>query len=102
MDSEPFALSNWLSTIPSESCRSRKSPTNFTDEAFSLSNLQPNTMYYFRAVGQNSSGTVLGDVKTFTTTRVPSTAPQTITDVETGEIKSGYLIITPDAPSDAP
>jgi hypothetical protein len=74
-------------------------PSNFS---FSLSNLQPNTQYYFRAVGQNSSGTVRGDVKTFTTTRVPSTPPEKISDVETGQIKSGYLVVTPDAASDAP
>jgi phosphodiesterase/alkaline phosphatase D-like protein len=74
-------------------------PSNFS---FTLPDLQPNTQYYFRAVGQNSSGTVRGDVKTFTTTRVPSTPPEKITDVETGQIKSGYLIITPDASSDAP
>src|SRR5207302_682781 len=63
---------------------------------------QPNTQYYFRAVGQSGTSIVRGDVKTFTTTRVPSTAPQTISDVETGQIKSGYLIVTPDAISDAP
>ena len=74
-------------------------PANFS---FNLSNLQPDTQYYFRAVGQNSSGKVSGDVKTFTTTRVPSTPPQKIPDVETGQIKSGYLIITPDGSSDAP
>src|SRR5207248_1439148 len=67
-----------------------------------LNNLQPNTQYYFRAVAQNSTGTVRGDVKTFSTTRVPSTAPEKINDVETGQIKSGYLIVTPDATSDAP
>src|SRR2546425_2068511 len=71
------------------------------DYSSALSNLQPNTRYYFRAVAEGSSGTVHGDVKMFTTTRVPSTAPQT-GDVEAGQIKAGYLIITPDATSDAP
>jgi len=70
--------------------------------SFMLTSLQPGTTYYFRAVGQNASGSVRGDVKSFTTTRVPSTPPQTNPDVETGDIKSGYLIITPDATSDAP
>jgi len=69
--------------------------------SFSLSNLQPNTQYYFRAAGQTSSGPVHGDVKTFTTKRVPSTTPET-TEVETGKIKTGYLIITPDGTSAAP
>src|SRR3989442_16019100 len=71
------------------------------DYSSGLSHLQPNTHYYFRAVAEGSSGTVHGDVKMFTTTRVPSTAPQT-GDVEAGQIKAGYLIITPDATSDAP
>src|SRR5256884_4473694 len=70
--------------------------------SFSPSNLQPNTRYYFRAVGQNASGMVRGEVKMFTTTRVPATPPQSISEVETGEIKSGYVVITPDASSDAP
>ena len=74
-------------------------PSSFS---FSLTSLQPGTTYYFRAVGQSAGGSVRGDVKTFTTTRVPSTPPQTNPDVETGDIKSGYLIITPDAASDAP
>ena len=70
--------------------------------SFSPSNLQPNTRYYFRAVGQNASGMVRGEVKMFTTTRVPATPPQSISEVEAGEIKSGYVVITPDASSDAP
>ncbi len=67
-----------------------------------LGHLLPNTTYYFRVVGYRSGGTVSGDVKTFTTTRVPSTAPEKISEVETGQIKSGYLIITPDTASSAP
>jgi hypothetical protein len=74
-------------------------PSNFS---FTLTSLQPGTTYYFRAVAQNAGGSVRGEVKTFTTTRVPSTPPQTNPDVETGDIKSGYLIVTPDAASDAP
>lgn len=34
-----------------------------------LSNLQPNTVYYFRAVAQNSAGIVRGAMKQFTTSR---------------------------------
>ncbi|MEK7581888.1 MAG: hypothetical protein AAB488_00975 [Patescibacteria group bacterium] len=34
----------------------------------SITGLQPNTVYYFRAVGQSSSGQVYGNVLTFTTT----------------------------------
>ena len=90
------------SPLANETTSQSFSGTDPSHYSFTLSDLQPNTQYYFRAVGQNSSGTVRGDVKTFTTTRVPSTPPQKITDVETGQIKSGYLIITPDAPSDAP
>ncbi len=70
-----------------------------------LRNLQPGTTYYFRAVVYPAVAgvpNVLGDIKTFTTTRVPSTTPQTISEVEHGDIKSGYLIITPDAGSSAP
>ncbi len=70
--------------------------------SFSLSDLQPNTPYFFRAVGQNASGTVRGEVKMFKTTRVPATPPQSISEVEAGQIKSGYVVITPDASSNAP
>jgi phosphodiesterase/alkaline phosphatase D-like protein len=77
---------------------SGSSPSSFS---FSLSGLQASTPYFFRAVGQNSGGTVKGDVKTFTTPRVTTTKPDT-TGVETGQIKSGYVIITPDSTSDAP
>jgi hypothetical protein len=70
--------------------------------SYSLPGLQPSTTYYFRAVGQTSStNAVRGDVRSFTTTRVASTAPQT-TEVEQGTIKSGYVIITPDTSSGAP
>jgi hypothetical protein len=94
----------WGTTTP---LTNQTTPQSFSGSdpahySFTLSNLQPNTQYYFRAAGQNSSGTVRGDVKTFTTTRVPSTTPQKIDDVETGQIKSGYLVITPDTASDAP
>src|SRR5207249_6988825 len=52
---------------------------------------------------QRTGGTaVRGAVRSFTTGRVSSTAPQTITEVEQGVIKSGYVIITPDANSSAP
>jgi hypothetical protein len=45
---------------------------------------------------------VRGAVRSFTTGRVSSTAPQTITEVEQGAIKSGYVVITPDDSSNAP
>ena len=71
--------------------------------AQTLRELQPNTTYYFRAVAQRTGGTAMrGAVRSFTTGRVSSTAPQTITEVEQGVIKSGYVIITPDANSSAP
>lgn len=71
--------------------------------AYPLTNLQANTTYYFRAVGQNTGGRAArGDVRSFTTPRVVSTEPGTITDVERGVIRSGYVIITPDASSGAP
>ena len=71
--------------------------------AQTLRELQPNTTHYFRAVAQRTGGTVVrGAVRSFTTGRVSSTAPQTITEVEQGAIKSGYVIITPDANSNAP
>ena len=70
--------------------------TSSQNYAYLLADLQPNTTYYFRAAGRNAGGTVRGDVKTFTTARVPSTSPQTISEVEHGAIKSGYVIITPD------
>jgi hypothetical protein len=94
----------WGTTTP---LSNQTTPQSFTGSgpagfSFTLSNLQPNTHYYYRAVGQNASGTVDGDYKAFTTPRVSSTQPQTITGVETGTIKSGYLIVTPDGTSDAP
>lgn len=70
--------------------------------SFSLANLQPSTTYFFRAAGQGSGGIVRGAVKSFTTTRVPSTEPQPISDVETGSIATGYVIVTPDGASTAP
>ncbi|HEY2385043.1 MAG TPA: hypothetical protein VGK48_28035 [Terriglobia bacterium] len=77
---------------------SGNSPANYS---FSLSSLQPGTQYYYRAVAQNSTGTVTGKVVSFATTRVPSTVPQT-TNVESGQIQSGYVIVTPAAGSDSP
>src|SRR6266404_3823133 len=60
-------------------------------------NLQPNTRYYFRAVAQNgTSAPVRGSVKTFTTSRIASTTPET-SEVERGAVRSGYMIITPEA-----
>ncbi len=76
---------------------------NTANFAYSLTGLQPNTTYYFRAAGQASTGNaVRGETHSFTTGRVASTPPVTIPEVETGSIKSGYVIITPDAGSDAP
>jgi hypothetical protein len=79
-----------------------------------LTNLKPGTTYYFRAVGYPSvagAANALGDIKTFTTLQNPSTtttdtvsttAPQKIPEVEDGQIKSGYVVITPDSGSAAP
>jgi len=65
-------------------------------------NLQPNTRYYFRAVAQNgTSAPVRGSVKSFTTSRIASTTPET-SEVERGAVRSGYMIITPEASSGAP
>src|SRR3989475_4795360 len=67
-----------------------------------LNELHSNTTFYFRAVVYRPGGTnVAGDISSFTTPRVPTTRPQT-SEVERGETKSGYLIITPDGSSDAP
>jgi len=56
---------------------------NFT-VSYSLSNLQPNTTYYFRLRGVNQHGSFFGDVKSFTTgilNTIPVTMPATnITD----------------------
>ncbi len=65
-----------------------------------LNDLHSNTTYYFRAVGYRRGANVLGDISTFTT-RVATTRPET-SEVERGEVKSGYLVITPDGSSDAP
>src|SRR5207249_755899 len=76
-----------------------------------IRNLQPRTTYYFRLVVYPAVAgvpNVLGDIKTFTTTgdetttRVPSTVPEVISEVEHGNIRSGYVIITPDPTSAAP
>ncbi len=67
-----------------------------------LNELHSNTTYYFRAVVYRPGGAnVAGDISSFTTPRLPTTRPQT-SEVERGETKSGYLIITPDGSSDAP
>jgi hypothetical protein len=56
----------------------------------------------------NTAAAVRSDIKNFTTSSAApisstvTTAPEKINDVETGQIRSGYLIITPDATSDAP
>jgi hypothetical protein len=69
---------------------------------FSLRELQAGATYYFRAVGYRSGGSdVPGSILTCTTSRVVSTTPET-TSVEQGDIKSGYVIITPDGSSSAP
>jgi hypothetical protein len=76
-----------------------------------LKDLQPRTKYYFRAVlypGVEGAANVLGQIKTFTTSgeattdRVPATAPEKINEVEQGQIRSGYVVITPDSGSAAP
>lgn len=70
--------------------------------SYPLTGLHPSTTYYFRAVGQSSTGSpVRGEIRSFATTRVSSTTPET-TAVEQGDIKSGYVIITPDTSSSAP
>jgi len=70
--------------------------------SFPLRNLQPGMTYYFRAVGYRSGGSnAMGEILTCTTSRVASTTPET-TEVERGDIKSGYVIITPDAGSASP
>src|SRR5262249_35226005 len=47
---------------------------------FSLSKLQPHTVYYFRLDAYRSGGAhVLGDIKTFTTSDAPAEAPMTVT-----------------------
>jgi hypothetical protein len=70
--------------------------------SFLLRNLQPGMTYYFRAVGYRSGGTnAMGEILTCTTNRVASTKPET-TEVEHGDIRSGYVVITPDTGSGAP
>lgn len=65
-------------------------------------NLQPNTTYYFRAVAQSgTSAAIRGSVRSFTTSRVAPTTPET-SEVERGTVRSGYVIITPEASSAAP
>ena len=76
--------------------------TTIADLTQTLNELHSNTTFYFRAVVYRPGGTnVAGDISSFTTPRVPTTRPQT-SEVERGETKSGYLIITPDGSSDAP
>jgi phosphodiesterase/alkaline phosphatase D-like protein len=87
--------------LPNKTTAQQFTGSNPSNYSFAVSSLQPNTYYYYRAVGQNSTGTVTGDVKSFTTTRVPSTVPQT-SNVESGQIQSGYVIVTPGAASDPP
>jgi phosphodiesterase/alkaline phosphatase D-like protein len=87
--------------LPNKTTAQQFSGSDPSNYSFSLSSLQPNTHYYYRAVAQNSAGTVTGDYKAFTTTRVPSTVPQT-GNVESGQIQTGYVIVTPGAASDSP
>jgi phosphodiesterase/alkaline phosphatase D-like protein len=98
----------WFEWGPSTPLGNQTTPQNINASsivssfAYSLTNLQPNTTYYFRAVAQNASATVRGDVRSFTTTRVPSTVPQPNPDVERGITRSGYVVITPGEASAAP
>jgi hypothetical protein len=66
-----------------------------------VKNLQPGTTYYFRAVGYAAGGSVPGAVHTFSTPKA-TTLTVNIPDVEQGTIRSGYVVITPDASSGAP
>ena len=54
-----------------------------------LSNLQPHTTYYFRAVGYREGSISNGDVKTFTTSDAPVTATLTVTTTTATTITSG-------------
>ncbi len=56
-----FSLGNQTNT------QSAGNGSNSISLNFSLSNLQPNTTYYFRAVAQNSFGTSQGSILSFTT-----------------------------------
>jgi hypothetical protein len=82
--------------------KSISSTTATSDFSFTVTGLQPNTKYYFRAVAQNAQGSVRGDFRDFKTERVASTPPETINEVEHGNIRSGYVVITPDTASAAP
>jgi len=60
--------------------------TNYVNYAAALTGLSPNTTYYFRAVASNPSGTVYGDILSFTTQSYTSSnviiqPPQTQTKV---------------------
>ncbi len=88
-----------MNKTPEKSFDGSSEPYSYS---YSVTNLQPNTTYYFMAVAKNSAGVVRGEPKSFTTSRVPSTAPEKISDVEQGEIRSGYVVITPDNNSAAP
>jgi phosphodiesterase/alkaline phosphatase D-like protein len=90
------------STLGNRTTAQRFDGNRESNYAYPLTSLQPNTAYYFRAVAQGTSGNpVMGETLRFATTRVASTTPET-TAVEQGDIKSGYVIITPDSSSGAP
>lgn len=70
----------------SQSVGSSSSNINFSS---SLSNLQANTTYYFRVVAQNSYGTVMGSILSFTTSfqqtgQQSGSTPSAITNSATG------------------
>src|SRR5205814_4451591 len=78
----------WGNTTPlanQTSSQSAGSGTTASRFAQTISSLQPNTAYYFRAVAQVGSTTVRGNVLSFTTARVPTETPRTIPEVETGD-----------------
>lgn len=66
----------------------RSSGSGFTAYNSQVSGLTPNTTYYFRAVAQNSEGTVYGNTLAFTTPRVGS---QTI--VTTRPVANSLVLI---------
>jgi phosphodiesterase/alkaline phosphatase D-like protein len=57
-----------------------------------LASLIPSTTYYFRAVGQNISGTTYGTNKTFTTAPADPDAPTAVTNAATGVGTAGATL----------
>ena len=101
----PFGAWFEYGTTPSLGTRTEvhtfRENTTTANLTHTLNDLHSNTTYYFRAVVYRRGANVLGDISTFTTPHVPTTRPET-SEVERGEVKSGYLVITPDGSSDAP